>query len=115
MVIALVIGLAAFLAAGMRRGNSFKSLCIMAVKGAGESLGVVKVLCLIGFITALWRAGGTIAVFVYYGVKIITPSLFLIIAFLHFIRLLSYALRYILWCGGDCRRHSDDAGKKRRR
>lgn len=91
MVIALVIGLAAFLAAGMRRGNSFKSLCIMAVKGAGESLGVVKVLCLIGFITALWRAGGTIAVFVYYGVKIITPSLFLIIAFL-LSSLLSYAI-----------------------
>lgn len=91
MVIALVIGLAAFLAAGMKRGNSLKSLCLMAAKGAGESLGVIKVLCLIGFITALWRAGGTIAVFVYYGVKIITPPLFLIIAFL-LSSLLSYAI-----------------------
>ncbi len=52
---------------------------------------VVKVLVLIGLITALWRSAGTITFFVYYGIRIITPSLFIVITFL-LACLLSYAL-----------------------
>ena len=42
-------------------------------------------------ITGMWRASGIITFFVYYGIKIITPHLFILVAFL-LSALLSYAL-----------------------
>ncbi|MDO4544727.1 MAG: Na+/H+ antiporter NhaC family protein [Bacillota bacterium] len=91
MIIPLLIGLMAFLLVGLKRGFSFKDLCIMGAKGTKDSLIVIEVMCIIGFLTAVWRVSGTITIFVYYGIKIITPSLFLIIAFL-LSCLLSYAI-----------------------
>ena len=46
---------------------------------------------IIGLITAAWRISGTIPVFVYYGIRIITPPLFLVITYL-LACLLSYAI-----------------------
>lgn len=43
---------------------------------------VVRVLCYIGLLTGLWRSAGTISYFIYYGIRVISPSLFLLIAFL---------------------------------
>ena len=91
MVIALIIGLVAFSLAGMRKGYSVKKLASMAWDAVKESVVVLEVMVVIGFITAAWRVSGTITVFVYYGMKIITPSLFLLITFL-LSCLLSYAL-----------------------
>ena len=47
-----------------------------------RSLIVVGILLIIGMLTASWRCDGTILYFVYWGIKLITPHLFLIIAFL---------------------------------
>lgn len=91
MVYALLVGLVAFMAVGLRRRYKFIDLCKMCVDGNRESWIVIEVMCVIGFLTAVWRVSGTITIFVYYGIKIITPSLFLIIAFL-LSCLLSYAL-----------------------
>lgn len=91
MVIALLIGLVAFMLVGKKRGFSFKSMAKMGLEGGKSSLIVLEVMCIIGFVTATWRVSGTITVFVYYGMKVITPSLFLIITFL-LSCLLSYAL-----------------------
>lgn len=91
MVIALLIGLVAFMLVGKKRGFSFKSMAKMGIEGGKSSLIVLEVMCIIGFVTATWRVSGTITVFVYYGMKVITPSLFLIITFL-LSCLLSYAL-----------------------
>ena len=91
MIIALLVGLAAFLAVGMHRGFALKDLAAMSVRGAKESMLVIEVMCIIGFVTAVWRVSGTITVFVYYGMKLILPPLFLVIAFL-LSCLLSYAL-----------------------
>lgn len=91
MIIALLVGLAAFSAAAVSKGFGLRELCSMALDGAKGSLIVIEVMCVIGFVTASWRVSGTITIFVYYGMKIITPSLFLIIAFL-LSCLLSYAL-----------------------
>lgn len=91
MIIALLIGLAAFSAAAVHKGFRLRELCSMALEGAKGSLIVIEVMCIIGFVTASWRASGTITIFVYYGMKIISPSLFLIIAFL-LSCFLSYAL-----------------------
>lgn len=53
--------------------------------------GLMMTMLIIGFITAAWQMSGTVTVFAYYGIKTITPSLFLLIAFLVSC-LLSYAL-----------------------
>ena len=87
----LVLGLALFLGVGMRRGFSLPELGKMSWVGVRKSLIVIEVMCVIGFITAIWRVSGTITIFVYYGMKVITPPLFLEIAFV-LSCILSYAL-----------------------
>lgn len=91
LIFALLVGLVAFMIVGHRMGHSFKSLCKMGIDSNKDSLIVIEVMLIIGFLTASWRVSGTVTIFVYYGMKIITPSLFLIIAFL-LSCLLSYAL-----------------------
>lgn len=88
---ALLLGLLAFLAVGRRKGFSFKEMLDMSCGGIKNSLVVIEVMLIIGIITAVWRVSGTITVFVYYGMKIIVPPLFLLITFL-LSCLLSYAL-----------------------
>ena len=91
MSAALLAGLACFFAAGLHRGFSAQALGQMVCGGAKKSFVVLRILLLIGLITALWRAGGTIGFFVYHSISVITPHLFLLIAFL-LTSLLSFAL-----------------------
>jgi len=91
MVWALAVGLIAFLGAGKSKGFAFKEMLTEGAKSIGNSLVVIEVMLIIGFITAAWRVSGTIIVFVYYGTKLILPPLFLLISF-GLSCLLSYAL-----------------------
>lgn len=91
LIIALIAGLIAFIAAGRTKGFETKEVLLMAVGGVRESLVVLEIMFMIGFITATWRASGTITFFVYYGVEFVTPSLFVLLAFL-MACLLSYIL-----------------------
>ena len=91
MIVALLIGLIGFSVVTLKRGWKLRELIIMCLNGAKDSIVVTEVMCVIGFVTAIWRACGTITIFVYYGMKIITPSLFIFIAFLLCV-ILSYAL-----------------------
>ncbi len=91
LVYALLTGLVAFTLLGMHRNFPLRDLTKMALGGARESLVVVEVMGVIGFLTAAWRVSGTITIFVYYGIQFITPPLFLIIAFL-LSCVLSYAI-----------------------
>ncbi len=91
MIISLLVGLAAFLAVGKIRGFTLASMAEMSRKGISESLVVIKVMLVIGMLTAVWRASGTITVFVYYGMKVIMPPIFLIVTFA-LCCLLSYAI-----------------------
>ena len=90
-LIALVIGLFAFVAVGCTKGFSPGKVFLMAGRGVRDSLVVLEIMFMIGFITAIWRASGTITFFVYYGVKFVTPPLFVLLAFL-----MSCLLSYIL-------------------
>ena len=76
---------------GLLTGQAFKELAANSWASIRDSLIVIEVMLIIGLITAAWRISGTITVFVYYGLKVIVPPLFLIIAFL-LSCLLSYAL-----------------------
>lgn len=91
ILIALVIGLFAFVAVGCTKGFSPGKVFTMAWHGVRDSLVVLEIMFMIGFITAIWRASGTITFFVYYGVKFVTPPLFVLLAFL-----MSCLLSYIL-------------------
>ncbi|RGY96201.1 Na+/H+ antiporter NhaC family protein [Clostridium sp. AM58-1XD] len=82
LIYALLLGLLCFMAVGRKRGFSLSVLLKMAWDGGKTSFPVLRVLILIGCLTALWRASGTITFFVYYGIKLITPHLFVLIAFI---------------------------------
>lgn len=88
---ALALALLCFCALAARLGHSGGAILRMVRGGAAKALPVVKVLLVIGVVTGIWRAAGTIVVFVSYGVQLIRPELFLLVAFL-LSSLLSYAL-----------------------
>lgn len=91
MLAALGAGLVFFAAVGLHRGFSPRDLLRMALRGCRKGMIVLRVFVLIGLITASWRASGTIAFFVYHGVRLIPPALFLTVAFL-LTALLAFAL-----------------------
>ncbi|MCI9155312.1 MAG: sodium:proton antiporter [Lawsonibacter sp.] len=79
---ALAVGFVCFFAVGVRRGTSVPALLKMALEGMGTSLKVLRILLLLGLLTALWRSGGTVALFVWLGVRLITPGTFVLVTFL---------------------------------
>jgi NhaC family Na+:H+ antiporter len=54
----------------------------MAFSGAKKSFSVVIILLLIGAVTATWMTAGTVPSLVYYGIQIINPHYFILLAFL---------------------------------
>lgn len=78
---ALLAGFFCFFAVGLRRGTPAGSLLHMAGTGMATAMKVLRILLLLGLLTALWRAGGTVAFFVWTGVRMITPKTFVLIAF----------------------------------
>ena len=78
---ALLGGLAVFWLLGLRRGFTNARLWTMAWEKCKKSLIVVSVIALIGVITGLWRCGGSIACSIVWGVGLVTPKLFLLLAF----------------------------------
>ena len=88
---ALLGGVILFWILGRRQGFTHRQLWEMAWKKCQKSLIVVEVIFLIGIITGLWRVGGTIPYCIVAGVRLVTPELFLVVAFL-----LCVALSYVL-------------------
>ena len=88
---ALLVGLAAFAVVAVKRGHGPAQTGKMMIKGMKTSLIIVEVMLIVGILTASWRASGTITVFIEYGVRAISPHVFLMVAFL-LTCLLSYAL-----------------------
>ena len=78
----MLLGLVLFFLLGLKRGFSPKELTAMAWRRGKKSLLVIQVFLTIGMVTALWRSSGTIAIFLYYGLRSISPRLFLLVAFL---------------------------------
>lgn len=79
---ALLLGFTTFFLIGLRRGFSAGALAKMALGGGKTAFVVLRILILIGVLTGIWRAGGTIAYFVAMGLRLITPQSFMLIAFL---------------------------------
>ena len=79
---ALVFGLCLFLLYGKRKGFTWRELIQMALDGVKTVKNILFTFLLIGMLTALWRAAGTIPVIVCYASALIRPSVFLLMTFL---------------------------------
>ena len=88
---ALWLGIILFAILGLRRGLTVKQLWRYAWSEGKKLMPLLLFFLLIGCTTGLWRSSGTIAWFIYYGVQVIRPHLFILVAFL-LTCLLSYAL-----------------------
>lgn len=91
LIWAMLLGIAAFGALGLRRGFSLRTLWGFAWGQGRKMCSLLVIYVLIGMITALWRSAGTIAWFIYHGLQIITPQLFILVTFA-LTCFLSYAL-----------------------
>lgn len=91
MLVALTVGLLCFYSVARLRGFHPQDLARMMFKGIRRSMIVVRIFVLIGLLTALWRASGTITFFVCHGIRLIPSGLFLVAGF-GLTCLLGYAL-----------------------
>lgn len=78
----LFLGLIIFIIIACRRDFKLKELADMALKGSKKSFAIITILLLIGAITGVWRASGTVAYLVYYGIKLMNPRYFILYAFI---------------------------------
>ncbi|MCL1940800.1 MAG: sodium:proton antiporter [Synergistaceae bacterium] len=78
----LALGLFCFSGLGIYRGFSAKSVLKMVGEGMSNVLVVMRIFTLIGMLTAVWRACGTIPFFVYYGISLIDGRFFILFAFI---------------------------------
>ena len=77
----LLLSLFFFSVALINRGIGLLSLFRMAWSGIQRSLPVIYILLLIGAMTAIWMAAGTVPALVYYGTSLISPRFFVLWAF----------------------------------
>ncbi len=78
----LLLGLVGFVLLARQRGYSFFSLSRMMLHGSRQSLIVIRIFVLIGAITAVWRACGTIPYIVYHGIALMNEQFFILSAFI---------------------------------
>lgn len=81
LVGSLLLGLALFCGYGLYRGNGPRELGRMCAQGLGTVRGVLLLLAIIGMVTATWRAAGTIPAIVCLSVRLVSPQLYLLVAF----------------------------------
>ena len=79
---ALAFGLILFLLYGRHVGLAWRELIKTALDGVRTVRNILITFVLIGILTALWRASGTIAVIVCHASALIRPSVFLLMTFL---------------------------------
>ena len=82
VIYALIVGYIIFITYGLIKGYDFKVLIKKSFEGVLTVKNILLVFILIGMITALWRASGTIAYIVYVGSKLISPSILILLTFL---------------------------------
>lgn len=76
MIILLVTGFAA--AIGMWRGVNWATQQTSVVSTIGNAMPSILILLLVGSLASIWLLCGTVPVLVYYGVKLLNPTIFLV-------------------------------------
>ncbi|MGI5074948.1 sodium:proton antiporter [Treponema vincentii] len=79
---ALIFGYALFFVFGLIRSKTWKEMLVYSFRGIITVKNILIIFMLIGTITAVWRACGTIAFIVYYASLVAVPQAMVLIAFL---------------------------------
>lgn len=79
---ALAFGFFLFFTYGLKKGHSAREMLRLAVSGIGTVKNILFTFVLIGMITAVWRACGTIPFLVYHASGVCAPSTMLFFSFL---------------------------------
>ncbi|MBR5308270.1 MAG: sodium:proton antiporter [Clostridia bacterium] len=82
IVIALLLGYALFVLYSFRRGFAVKNVLQMSFEGLWSARNILITFMLIGILTALWRASGTIPTIVAYSMKFVKAEIFIVLTFL---------------------------------
>ena len=82
IVYALAAGLLIFCAYAKIRKYTWRQIGRMVVSGIKTARNILLIFLLIGMLTALWRACGTIPVIICYAVRLIRPATFVLMTFL---------------------------------
>ena len=82
LMCALAAGLCVFLLYGRHAGFGWRALFRMCLEGVRAVKNILIVFFLIGILTALWRASGTIPLIVCRAARLIRPRIFLLAVFL---------------------------------
>ena len=80
--IPMVAGCAIAGAIAMYLGNSWEEVLDGAMKGVLDAMEAVLILMCIGMLVGTWILSGTVPTLIYYGLSVISPELFLPVAFL---------------------------------
>ena len=76
--LALYIGWFIIITLGIKLGHDYKSLEKAALNGISNGLGAVLILLAVGALVGTWISGGIVPTIIYYGLKAIHPSIFLL-------------------------------------
>ncbi|MFD3157017.1 Na+/H+ antiporter NhaC family protein [Haloimpatiens sp. FM7330] len=82
LVYPLLIGFFILVYMAYKEGYKIKDILKMALHGGKKALILMQIFTLIGAVTAVWMASGTVEFIVFYGIKLIKPDIFLLCAFL---------------------------------
>ena len=91
MIIGMLIGFFAFFSVAIHRHFKVNDILSMSWRGAKKTLVVVRIFIIIGMLTGLWRSSGTFAFMVAWGMRLIRPSVFILMAYL-LCCIMSYAI-----------------------
>ncbi len=81
VIFALLFGLLLFFCHGLIKGHSFSEMFSFTKTGLKKSEKIAVSMGLIGCLTAIWRASGTIAYIVFYASRFCIPSFMLLMTF----------------------------------
>ena len=76
----LILGTTAACLMGLRLGHSWKSLEGGLVKGVSMAIQACLILMIIGMLIGTWIVSGIVPTMIYYGLKLLSPSIFLVTA-----------------------------------
>ena len=82
ILVALIFGFFLFFGYGLSKEHSFSAMAAMAVSGVKTVKNILITFVLIGIITAVWRACGTIPYIVYHATSVCSPGIMVLITFL---------------------------------
>ena len=78
----LLLGYVIFAYISYCRGFKLKEVARMSLNGGKKALIVIKIFGLIGAITGIWMASGTVPAIIYYGINYMSADFFILYTFL---------------------------------